>query len=487
MDKTQELKSVRASLEKKAAKARERITSLVDPMSFVELGAFVKARGASLAADSADTTADGVVTGYGTIEDRLVFVYSQDPETMGGAVGELHAAKIAALYERAVEVGAPVIGILDSTGLRLAEQQEALSGYGRIYNAIAKASGVVPTVSVVVGTAAGGAAIIAGMTDFAVMAESGAKVFVSSANAMEKGTTFEAIASAATHAGKSGLADATAPDEAGCFAMVRELVDMLPANNEEDAPLYEDEDELNRVSTYLEDVSESEGVDVHTVITELADKNEFFETKAAYAPGMVTGFMRLNGGTVGVVANNGAVEDGALTAEGCRKAVELIRFCDAFELPVLSIVDTIGFTASKAEENAGLAAAAAKLTAAFATTSSSKVTLVTGKAYGSASLVMNSKENGADVVLSWPAAKFAMMDAVSEARILYADEIAAGTDLSELAAKVEELQTPYAAAARGSVDDVIEPAATRKYLLVSFGMLAGKRPLLPQKKHDTLL
>ncbi len=486
MDKIQELKASRSAVESGAKAARGRIASLLDPQSFVEIGAYVKSRSTDYNMQKKDTPADGVVTGYGTIEDRLVYVYSQDASVLGGAVGEMHAAKIVALYRKAVEMGAPVIGIIDSQGLRLQELTDALAGYGKIYAAQAQASGVVPQITVVAGTAAGGAAVIPGLSDFTFMIDKQSKVFVSSANAMEKGTDFDAIAAASVHGAKTGLADFVCADEAECFAKVRALVDMLPANNGEDAPIYEDLDDLTRVSDVLNAVvpEDGSGFDVRGVLAELADASQFMEVKAEYAKSMVVGFMRLNGGTVGVVANNSAEEQGVLTVGACRKAAQFVRFCDAFELPILTVTDTVGFVASKDEENAGLAQAAAELTSAFAQATVAKVNLITGKAYGSAAMVMNSKETGADVVLAWPSAEVAVMNAQSAARILYAEELNNGADLAEKTEEVAELSTPYAAAARGSVDDIIEPAQTRKHLLVAFGMLAGKQQLSPAKKHS---
>ena len=486
MDKIQELKASRSAVESGAKAARGRIASLLDPQSFVEIGAYVKSRSTDYNMQKKDTPADGVVTGYGTIEDRLVYVYSQDASVLGGAVGEMHAAKIVALYRKAVEMGAPVIGIIDSQGLRLQELTDALAGYGKIYAAQAQASGVVPQITVVAGTAAGGAAVIPGLSDFTFMIDKQSKVFVSSANAMEKGTDFDAIAAASVHGAKTGLADFVCADEAECFAKVRALVDMLPANNGEDAPIYENLDDLNRVSDVLNAVvpEDGSGFDVRGVLAVLADASQFMEVKAEYAKSMVVGFMRLNGGTVGVVANNSAEEQGVLTVGACRKAAQFVRFCDAFELPILTVTDTVGFVASKDEENAGLAQAAAELTSAFAQATVAKVNLITGKAYGSAAMVMNSKETGADVVLAWPSAEVAVMNAQSAARILYAEELNNGADLAEKTEEVAELSTPYAAAARGSVDDIIEPAQTRKHLLVAFGMLAGKQQLSPAKKHS---
>lgn len=486
MDKIQELKASRSAVESGAKAARGRIASLLDPQSFVEIGAYVKSRSTDYNMQKKDTPADGVVTGYGTIEDRLVYVYSQDASVLGGAVGEMHAAKIVALYRKAVEMGAPVIGIIDSQGLRLQELTDALAGYGKIYAAQAQASGVVPQITVVAGTAAGGAAVIPGLSDFTFMIDKQSKVFVSSANAMEKGTDFDAIAAASVHGAKTGLADFVCADEAECFAKVRALVDMLPANNGEDAPIYENLDDLNRVSDVLNAVvpEDGSGFDVRGVLAELADASQFMEVKAEYAKSMVVGFMRLNGGTVGVVANNSAEDQGVLTVGACRKAAQFVRFCDAFELPILTVTDTVGFVASKDEENAGLAQAAAELTSAFAQATVAKVNLITGKAYGSAAMVMNSKETGADVVLAWPSAEVAVMNAQSAARILYAEELNNGADLAEKTEEVAELSTPYAAAARGSVDDIIEPAQTRKHLLVAFGMLAGKQQLSPAKKHS---
>ena len=400
MDKIQELKASRNAVESGAKAARRRIASLVDPQSFVEIGAYVKSRSTDYNMQKKDTPADGVVTGYGTIEDRLVYVYSQDASVLGGAVGEMHAAKIVALYQKAIEMGAPIIGIIDSQGLRLQELTDALAGYGKIYASQAKASGVIPQITIVAGTAAGGAAVIPGLSDFTFMIDKQSKVFVSSANAMEKGTDFDSIAAASVHGAKTGLADFVCADEAECFAKVRALVDMLPANNEEDAPIYENLDDLNRVSGVLNTVvpEDGSGFDIRGILADLADASQFIEVKAEYAKNMVVGFLRLNGGTVGVVANNSIEDQGVLTIGACRKAAQFVRFCDAFELPILTVTDTAGFVSSKEEENAGLAQAAAELASAFAQATVAKVNLIVGKAYGSASMVMNSKETGADVV-----------------------------------------------------------------------------------------
>ncbi len=270
MDKIQELKASRSAVEKSTKAARERIAALLDPQSFVEVGAYVKSRSTDFNVKAQDTPADGVVTGYGTIEDRLVYVYSQEASVLGGAVGEMHAAKIAALYQKAVEMGAPIVGIIDSQGLRMQELTDALAGYGKIYAAQAKASGVVPQITVVAGTAAGGAAVIPGLSDFTFMIDKQSKVFVSSANAMEKGTAFDDIAAAGVHGAKTGLADFVCADEAECFAKVRALVDMLPANNGEDAPIYEELDDLNALNEKVK----AQGGEVIGINTETLDGNQ---------------------------------------------------------------------------------------------------------------------------------------------------------------------------------------------------------------------
>ena len=489
VDKIQELKKSRAAVESSGKAARERIAMVLDPLSFVEIGAFVNHRSTDFNMVSQETPADGVVTGYGTIEGRLVYVYSQDASVMGGSVGEMHAGKIVRLYEKALEMGAPVIGILDSAGLRLQELTDALAGYGSIYQVKAKASGVIPQITVVAGMCAGGEALLPGMSDFTFMLEKKSKVFVSSPNAMEKGTKEDDIASAQVHGAKTGMADFICESDEDCFAKVRALVDMLPANNSEDAPVYEDMDDLNRVSEVLDAVvpEDGAGFDVRGVIAELADNAIFVETKADYAPGMVTGFVRLNGGAVGVVANNSAVDDGVLTIAGCRKAAGFVTFCDAFSIPLLTLTDTAGFAASEQEENGGLAGAVSKMTFAFASSTVPKVNVIVRKAYGSAYVSMNSKHIGADVVFAWPTADISVMNSVSAARIMFAKDVEAGADLSEKAADFEVLSSPYAAASRGYVDDIIEPALTRKHLLVAMGMLISKRQDSPAKKHGTIL
>ena len=470
--------------------AGKRIASLLDENSFVEIGAGITARNTDFNMAKADTPADGVITGYGVIDGGLVYVYSQDASVLGGTIGEMHAKKIAGLYDLAMKMGAPVIGLIDCAGLRLQEATDALNAFGEIYAKQSLASGVIPQITAVFGTCGGGLALVPGLTDFTFMEEKNAKLFVNSPNALEGNTKEKCdTASAAFQSEEVGLVDFVG-SEAEILTGIRQLVSMLPANNEDDMSYEECTDDLNRVCA---DLANCVG-DTSILLSQIADDNVFVETKSAYAKEMVTGFLRLNGQTVGAVANRTEVfdaegnktdsYDAALTRRGAVKAAEFVEFCDAFSIPVLSLTNVKGFKANKCSER-GIAKAAAKLTYAFANATVPKVNVVIGAAYGSAYVAMNSKALGADMTFAWPTAEIGTMDAKLAAKIMYADADAA--TINEKAAEYAALQTSAASAAkRGYVDTIIEAADTRKYLIGAFEMLFTKREDRPGKKHGTV-
>lgn len=473
--------------------AGRRIEALLDESSFVEIGGYITARNTDFNMQNKETPADGVITGYGVIDGNLVYVYSQDATVMNGSMGEMHAKKIANVYKMAMKVGAPVIGLVDCSGLRLQEATDALNGFGEVYMAQTMASGVIPQISAIFGVCGGGMAVVPALSDFTFMEEKKAAMFINSPNALDGNYKEKNDTSSAKFASEeSGMADVVA-DEASIIAKIRELVSILPANNEDDLSYAECTDDLNRVCAGVENGAN----DAAYVLATISDNNFFYEVKANYAKNMVTGFIRLNGNTVGAVANRSEIlgEDGTvaekldavLTAEGCEKAADFVNFCDAFEIPVLSLTNVKGYAARVCQEKK-LAKATAKLTYAFANATVPKVSVVTGEAYGTAYLTMNSKSIGADVVYAWPNASIGMMDATQAAKIMYEEEIKAASDANALIAEKAEAyaklqSSAQAAARRGYVDDIIDAQDTRKYVIGAYEMLFTKREDRPAKKH----
>ena len=470
--------------------AGKRISGLLDENSFVEIGAGVTARSTDFNMEPKEAVADGVVTGYGLIDGRLVYVYSQDSSVLGGSVGEMHAKKITGLYALALKVGAPVIGLIDSAGLRLNEATDALSAFGKIYRAQAMASGVIPQITVVFGKCGGGLSLFTKMTDFTFMEDKNAKLFVNSPNALagnyeEKNDT----ASAAFQSDEAGNVDVIA-SEAEIYGEVRSFVSMLPSNNDEFGAVSDCTDDLNRT---VADIGGCMG-DTAIALSMIADDNSYYELKAGYAKDITTGFIRLNGQTVGCVANRSEIYDDdnkkvweadtVLTADGAEKAADFVNFCDSFDIPVLSFANVTGFDANIDNEKK-IAKAAGKLAFAFANATVPKVSVIAGKAFGTAGIIMNSKSLGADITIAWDSAKVGMMDADLAAKVIFdgkgEDEIKNG------ARKYDELQNSVeAAAGRGYVDQVISAADTRKYVIGAFEMLYTKREDRPAKKHATV-
>lgn len=471
------------------SKASERIHALLDDNSFVEIGALVTARATDFNLAQNQTPSDGVVTGYGVIDGNLVYVYSQDASVLNGSVGEMHAKKITKIYDLALKTGAPVIGLIDSTGLRLQEATDALNAFGEIYMKQTVASGVIPQITAIFGSCGGGLAIIPTLTDFTFMEAKNAKLFVNAPNALEGNTAQKCdSASAKFHAEESGIVDVVAEEES-LLAQIRELVTLLPANCEEEV-LEDCTDDLNRV---CDNLAAFKG-DTAVALSQISDSGVFFEIKKDYAPEMVTGFVKLNGMTVGAVANRTEVlaEDGTvsgkmdavLTTRGCYKAADFVKFCDAFNIPVLTLTNVKGYEATVGSEK-GIATAVAKLTHAFADATVPKVNVVIGDAFGSAYVAMNSKAIGADIVMAWPDAQIGTMDATLAAKIMYD-----GKDADTIKAKANEYKelqnSVLSAARRGYVDHIVEAADTRKYIIGAFEMLYAKVESRPDKKHGTV-
>ena len=463
--------------------ARQRIELLLEENSFVELGAFVCARNTDYNLGARKVEGDGVITGYGLLDDRMVYVYSQDVSMLGGSMGEMHARKIAAVYDMAMKTGAPVIGMIDCAGLRLQEAGDALEAFGSIFRKQAEASGRIPQIAAVCGMCGGGSSVMTAMSDFTFMTREGSALFVNSPNTLEGNIESRCdTASASYQAQTAGNVDFLCEDQEDMIRKIRALVRFLPSDYETEDSCTDCEDDLNRV---IEELNESV-YDAGFLLSSIADDHWFLETKAGYCREMMTGFLRLDGMTIGALANARPV----LTAGGLKKARRFVRFCDAFSIPLLTVTDVEGMKATLEEER-DLAGAMAGFTAELAAAGVPKVNLIAGKAFGTAGVIMNSKSIGADFVLAWPQASIGMMDASQAVRIIYADEIAAGPDqlslIRDKTAQYRELQSsPMAAARRGYVDDIISPDASRKRLIAAYEMLLGKKQIPVDKKHTAI-
>ncbi len=471
------------------SKAGSRILSLLDENSFVEIGALVCARATDFTMKQAETPSDGVITGYGLVDGKLVYVYSQDASVLNGTVGEMHAKKIANLYDLALKMGAPIIGLFDSAGLRLEEATDALDAMASIYAKQAAASGVIPQIAAIFGNCGGGLAIANAMADFTYMEEKNAKLFVNAPNTLDGNYTAKCDTASAKFVAEAGECDGIG-EEGYILSEIRNLVSMLPSNNDSEAECADVTDDLNRACEGIEACAG----DTAILISQIADDNNFVELKADYAQAVVTGFIRLNGATVGVVANRTELvgEDGKVAKKfdgvlcpGCaEKAANFVNFCDSFEIPVLTFTNVTGFKAT-VEAEKKMAKAAAKLAYAFANATVPKVNVIIGKAFGSAYTVMNSKALGCDLTIAWPNAEIGTMDAKLAAKIMYAGEAAEVVD--EKAKEYAALQNNVVSAAkRGYVDQIVEPADTRKYVIGAFEMLYTKFEDRPAKKHGTI-
>lgn len=491
-------KRIDAQHKKGKLTARERIHFLVDKGSFEEIGALVEHRAVNFGLDKQKFPGDGVVTGYGTIEGRIVYIFSQDFTVLGGSLAEAHAEKICKIMDLAMKNGAPVIGLNDSGGARIQEGVVSLGGYADIFYRNTQASGVVPQLSAIMGPCAGGAVYSPALTDFVFMVEETSYMFVTGPNVVKTVTneevTSEELGGAMTHATKSGVTHFACENEIATIDAIKKLLSYIPQNCEERAPIFPYELETNETRPDLDEVippSPNQPYDIKTVITGTVDTDSFFEVHRDYAENIVVGFARLAGRSLGVIANQPNVLAGVLDVESSKKGARFVRFCDAFNIPLLVFEDVPGFLPGTDQEWKGIISNGAKLLYAFSEATVPRVTVITRKAYGGAYDVMNSKHIGADMNYAWPSAEIAVMGAKGAAEIIFKKEIKEAADpqkkWEEKEAEYAELfANPYNAAARGYVDEVIKPRETRTKLIRAFKMLENKVATLPKKKHGNI-
>lgn len=477
--------------------ARERIQLLLDEGSFEEIGMFVAHRCQDFGMENEVYLGDGVVTGYGKVNGRLVYVFSQDFTVFGGSLSETHAEKICKVMDLALQNGAPLIGLNDSGGARIQEGVVSLGGYADIFHRNVKASGVIPQLSAIMGPCAGGAVYSPAITDFISMVEHTSYMFVTGPNVV-KTVTHETVSSeelggASTHASKSGVTHFTSSNEVECINHLKQLLSYMPQNCEDDAPVYpyEAADELRSKLNDMIPENPNQPYDMKEVIEEVVDEASFLEVHKNYAENIVVGFARLGGRSIGIVANQPASMAGVLDINSSKKAARFVRFCDAFNIPLLVLVDVPGFLPGTDQEWNGIITNGAKLLYALSEATVPKITVITRKAYGGAYDVMNSKHIGADLNYAWPTAEIAVMGAKGAAEIIFKNEIAAAED-KEAKWKEKEMEytekfaNPYGAAARGFIDEVILPASTRAKLINAFKMLENKVVLTPKRKHGNI-
>ncbi len=478
--------------------ARERVSRLFDENSFVETNLFVKHRCTNFGMQEKDNAAEGVITGYGRVDGRLVYVTSQDFTVMGGSLGEMHAAKIALTQEAAMKAGAPIICINDSGGARIQEGVDALSGYGRIFYNNTMASGLIPQISVIMGPCAGGAVYSPAITDFIFMVKNTSQMFITGPQVIKSVTgeeiTSEVLGGAATHNSISGCAHFAAEDDDDCIAQVRRLLSFLPQNNMELAPEADSDDDLNRMCESLDDIvpeNPNKAYDMLDIITSVADNGDVMEVMQQYAKNIITCFIRLAGKSVGVIANQPKFMAGCLDINASDKAARFIRTCDAFNIPLLTLEDVPGFLPGRQQEHGGIIRHGAKMLFAYSEATVPKITVITRKAYGGAYIGMCSKHLGADTVYAWPNAEVAVMGASGAANIIFTKEIKASPNPEEKRAEKiaeynETMMNPYYAASRGYVDDIIMPHETRQMVINALLALEGKKIDKPKKKHGNI-
>jgi propionyl-CoA carboxylase beta chain len=477
--------------------ARERINLLMDPGSFEEIGALVLHRTKDFGMENQQYYGDGVITGYGTINGRLVYVFAQDFTVFGGALSETHAEKICKVMDLAMKVGAPMVGLNDSGGARIQEGVRSLGGYADIFYRNVLSSGVIPQISAIMGPCAGGAVYSPAMTDFTLMVEHTSYMFVTGPNVVKTVTNEEVspeeLGGAHTHATKSGVTHLTAGNDMECIEEIRKLLSYIPQNCEDTTPKlpYVLGDETREVLETIIPESANQPYDMRAVIEGICDSDSFFEIHSEYATNIVIGFARLAGRSIGIVANQPMSLAGVLDIDSSKKAARFTRFCDCFNIPLLVLVDVPGFLPGTDQEWHGIIVNGAKLLYAFSEATVPRVTVITRKAYGGAYDVMNSKHIGADMNFAWPTAEIAVMGAKGASEIIFKKEIAEAADpaqkLAEKEAEYAEMfATPYLAAERGFVDEVIEPKETRTKLIKAFAMLENKVAVLPKKKHGNI-
>jgi propionyl-CoA carboxylase beta chain len=474
--------------------ARERIEVLLDDGSFEEYDMFKTHRCTDFGMDEQHIPGDGVVTGWGTINGRQVYVFSQDFTVFGGSLSETHAEKICKIQDMALKVGAPVIGLNDSGGARIQEGVASLAGYADVFQRNIEASGVIPQISVIMGPCAGGAVYSPAMTDFIFMVKDTSYMFVTGPDVVKTVTnetvTAEELGGAKTHTSKSSVADGAFENDMEALAEVRRLIDFLPLNNREKAPIRPSFDDANRIDDSLDTLVPANAntpYDMKELILKIADEHDFYEIQADYAKNMLTGFIRIEGQTVGVYANQPMVLAGCLDIDSSRKAARFVRFCDCFEIPILCLVDVPGFLPGTAQEYNGIIKHGAKLLYAVGEATVPKVTVITRKAYGGAYDVMQSKHMKADVNYAWPTAEIAVMGAKGATEILYRSELGDPDKIAERTAAYEErFANPFVAAEKGFIDEVIMPHSTRRRVARAFAALKNKREERPWKKHDNI-
>ena len=484
--------------EKGRLTARERLDILLDKGSFREVDAFVEHRSTDFGTDQNKFLGDSVTTGWGTVENRLVYVFSQDFTVFGGSLGEVHAEKVVKIMDMALRNGAPIIGINDSGGARIQEGVVSLGGYADIFLRNTLSSGVIPQISIIMGPCAGGAVYSPAMTDFIFMVRGSSFMFITGPEVVKTVTheevTFEELGGADVHAERSGVCHVVADTEANTLFLVRKLLSYLPQNNMEDPPFLPTDDSPLRRESALDSIipdDPSKPYNIKDVICLLVDDAEFYEIQEAYAQNIVVGFARLGGHTVGIVANQPAFLAGVLDIDSSEKAGRFVRFCDSFNIPILTFVDVPGFLPGLEQEHGGIIRSGAKLLYAYCEATVPKITLITRKAYGGAYDVMSSKHIRGDINLAWPSSEIAVMGSEGAVNIIFRKELAKAKDPEKKRAElVEEYRTkfanPYIAASRGYIDDVIEPSTTRARLINALEMLNNKRDKNPPKKHGNI-
>ncbi|MFA5505541.1 MAG: acyl-CoA carboxylase subunit beta [Vulcanimicrobiota bacterium] len=478
--------------------ARERIEHFLDPGSFIELDRFVTHRCQDFGMGERKMLGDGVVTGHGTVNGRTVYLFAQDFTVFGGALGEAHAQKICKIMDQALQNGAPVVGLNDSGGARIQEGVESLGGYAEIFYRNTQASGVVPQISVILGPCAGGAVYSPAITDFVLMVKESSHMFITGPDVIKTVTneevTFEELGGAMTHATRSGVNHFTFDSEADCLSFLREFLDFIPSNNLDDPPLGPTSDPWDRACRGLEELvpaNPNKPYDVQRVIEEIVDDGVFVSVQADWAQNIAVGFARLDGRSVGVVANNPLHLAGVLDIDASQKAARFVRFCDAFNIPLVTLVDVPGFLPGVTQEHGGIIKHGAKLLYAYCEATVPKVTVILRKAYGGAYDVMCSSHIRSDLNLSWPTGEIAVMGPQGAINIIFRRELA---EAANPEARREELiqdykerfASPYVAASRGFIDDIIEPPDTRKRLIASLRTLRGKRVERPARRHGNI-
>ncbi|WP_136807106.1 carboxyl transferase domain-containing protein [Desulfosediminicola flagellatus] len=492
----------KARIEKQHAKgkmtARERLEYLFDPGSFIELDAFIRNRCTNFGMDKMEFEGESVVTGYGMVDGRLVYAFSQDFTVTGGALGEMHATKVVKAMDAAIKVGAPIVGLNDSGGARIQEAVDALSGYGDLFFRNATFSGVIPQISAIMGPCAGGAVYSPALTDFVFMVDKSAQMFITGPQVIKTVTgeevSPEELGGAMTHNSISGNAHFLSDTDQSCIDSIRKLLSYLPSNNMEKAPVFEINDDINRQIDELDTLipeNPNKPYDFMDVVTLIIDDGDFFEYQPYFAKNIVTGYARINGKSVGIVANQPNMMAGCLDMNAGDKAARFIRTCNAYNIPLLTFVDVPGFLPGTNQEHGGIIRHGAKILYAYSEATVPKVTIITRKAYGGAYVAMCSKSLGADTVLAWPSAEIAVMGPDGAVNIIFRNEITKAENKAETHKKLledyrAEFATPYKAAERGFVDDVIEPSTTRQRIIDAFNMLEGKREKRPPKKHGNM-